>query len=112
MVVTLNYYKVAHNNAEKKLDNEELKALAVVLEFKCMEQKQKDIHAEKELLHRTPNKVITNEMSETHERSRLTYGKDATVELELWGLAMKVKWDFFMWYRWEVSELKPLQGKS
>lgn len=47
LAVTLNDYKLALNNADKKIDQKELKSSGLVLELKRMEQEQMNIPAEK-----------------------------------------------------------------
>lgn len=85
LTVTLNDYQVAMNNAENKLDPGELKNLALVLELKRMEHEQTDVWAETEMLHKTTNEVITNTMSETPKRSKLTDLIVSAVNLDLSG---------------------------
>lgn len=68
-------------------------------------QEQKNIRAEKELLHKTTHELIKISMRETPEGSKLTDRIVTTVELRFLGLVMKVVQNFWMWCRRHISEL-------
>lgn len=75
-----------------------------------MEKEQTDIRAEKDVLHRTTNEGITNEMTKPTKIYNLAGSIVATVELEFLCFAVKVIQEFSMWYREEVSGLKEMRG--
>lgn len=50
LAVTLDDNKMAVNTTTKKLEQEELKSLVLLPEFKHMEEEQSDVQAERELL--------------------------------------------------------------
>lgn len=86
MAVTLNDYKWALHNAEKTLKQEKLKSCELWQQIKRMEQEQKDTPAERGLLYKTTNEVITNAVSKTPKMSKLTNRKVESFKLAFSGL--------------------------
>lgn len=71
VAATLYDCKVAPSNAVRKLKQKESELLALLGEYKWMEQDQKDIAAQKEQLYRPTDEVITNDvMSEVAKGSK------------------------------------------
>lgn len=76
-----------------------------------MEQEHKNMQAEKDLLHRNTDEVITKQIVKTSKWLNLTDRIVGSVELGFLDLVMKVIQDFAMWCKQDVFQLKTFQGE-
>lgn len=83
-------------------EKEKCKRVALVGEFKSIEQKKAEIHVEKNQLQNITNDVIVNATTETQEECNFTDRVVETGKLELLALEMKMTWRLSFCNSWGV----------
>lgn len=69
LAVTSKFYWVVLYYVRKNLEHEELKGVALVLELRLIKQEQRDMSAERDVLHRSSILVVKNESKGMSKKS-------------------------------------------